>query len=256
MANSTHKIYLVAGATRGLGLALVAEIAATDPSAIIYAGGRNPPGATLLVELAARYPGRVVPVKYIAADKEGNEALAKEISAKHGRVDTVIANAATGSDLAQIHETTIETYKEHFSVNTIGPIVLFQAFRDLLKASPLPRFIPISSGAGSIAMIESTPVETSAYSMSKAALNWVTRKIHYENEWLVAYPQCPGAVDTDMFKGFIATEKTGTMKVVFEKYPQRQPDEAARMLVTAITTSTREGDGGQFHNVEGGRHPW
>jgi NAD(P)-dependent dehydrogenase (short-subunit alcohol dehydrogenase family) len=40
-----------------------------------------------------KYPGRVEIVKYVAGDKAGNEAIATQIKAKHGRVDTVIANA-------------------------------------------------------------------------------------------------------------------------------------------------------------------
>lgn len=32
-------------------------------------------------------------VKYIAADVEGNRAIAQEIRERHGRVDTVIANS-------------------------------------------------------------------------------------------------------------------------------------------------------------------
>jgi hypothetical protein len=76
------------------GLALVDAIASKDPSAIIYAGARDPSGgAAQLKELVAKYPGRVEVVKYVAGDKEGNDAIAAEIKAKHGRVDTVIANA-------------------------------------------------------------------------------------------------------------------------------------------------------------------
>jgi hypothetical protein len=113
MSESWTKIYLIAGATRGLGnftyyhhyflrtdallflgLGLVNVIATRDPSAIIYAGARDPEnGASYLVQVAAQYPGRVEIVKYVAGDKEGNDAIAKEICTKHGRVDTVIANA-------------------------------------------------------------------------------------------------------------------------------------------------------------------
>jgi NADP-dependent 3-hydroxy acid dehydrogenase YdfG len=112
MPESSPKIYLVAGATRGLGiftecrpslrtdilmflgLAFVDDIATKDPSAIIYAGARDPTnGAAQLIQVAAKYPGRVHVVKYVAGDKEGNDALAKQIAAEHGRLDTVIANA-------------------------------------------------------------------------------------------------------------------------------------------------------------------
>ncbi len=76
-------------------MALVADIASKDSSAIIYAGARDPssPGISQLKDVVGKYPGRIEIVKYIAADKEGNAELAKEIGKKHGRVDTVIANA-------------------------------------------------------------------------------------------------------------------------------------------------------------------
>ncbi|KAF9474783.1 NAD(P)-binding protein [Pholiota conissans] len=258
MSDSAKRIYLVAGATRGIGLALVAELAAKDLSAIIYAGGRNPSAAPPLIELATRYPGRVLPVKYIAADKEGNEALAREIGVKYGRVDTIVANAGIGSSLGlgKVHEVDVPSYEEHFLVNVVGPIILFQSFRELLKASSLPRFIPITSSVGSIELIEASPIDTSAYGMSKAALNWVTRKIHYENDWLVAYPQCPGLVNTDMAKESVAADKSSLMGEVFKQLAQRQPAEAAELLVKLFTSSVRKEDGGQFHSVEGGRHPW
>ncbi|KAF9474782.1 NAD(P)-binding protein [Pholiota conissans] len=155
-----------------------------------------------------------------------------------------------------VHETSIQNYEEHFSINVIGLIVLFQAFRELLKASSLPRFLAISSGGGSIKMIEDAPMPTSSYGMSKAALNWIVRKIHYENDWLVAYPQCPGPVDTDMAQESAAADKTGMTREVFKKFTLRKPDDAANVLVDIITASTREADGGQFHNIEGGRYTW
>ena len=59
----------------------------------MYAGAREPAKATQLKELAQKYPGRIAIVKCVSADVEGNAALAKEIEERHGRVDTVIANA-------------------------------------------------------------------------------------------------------------------------------------------------------------------
>jgi hypothetical protein len=36
----------------------------------------------------------------------------------------------------------------------------------------------------------------------------------------------------------------------------RQPNVTADILVDIISVSTREKDGGQFHNIEDGRHQW
>jgi hypothetical protein len=158
MSEVSPKIYFVAGATRGLGiftkcrhflnlrtdilvfigLALVDDIATKDPSAVIYAGARDPTnGAALLIQVAAKYPGRVQVVKYVAGDKEGNDALAKQIAAEHGRLDTVIANAGAisispcsvicsfqhtssiaicATTAKKVHETPADKFTDEFSV--------------------------------------------------------------------------------------------------------------------------------------------
>jgi NAD(P)-dependent dehydrogenase (short-subunit alcohol dehydrogenase family) len=90
--------------------------------------------------LVTKYPGRVEIVKYVAGDKEGNDAVAAEIKAKHGRVDTVIANAGEVQHLCascfdvltftlyqllgianyagKAVETPVDKFQEHFSVRS------------------------------------------------------------------------------------------------------------------------------------------
>jgi norsolorinic acid ketoreductase len=46
--------------------------------------------------------------------------------------------------------------------------------------------------------MESRPYPTAAYGMSKVMLHWMVRKIHQENENLVAFVVDPGFVQTDM----------------------------------------------------------
>ena len=71
----------------------VSQILALHDDAFVYAGAREPAQATQLKTLEKKYLGRIATVKCVSADVEGNAALAKEIEARHGRVDTVIANA-------------------------------------------------------------------------------------------------------------------------------------------------------------------
>ena len=80
-----------------VGFGLVAQILATHPNAFVYAGVRDITKASALEELRQKYAGRIAIVQYVSADAEGNAQLAKEIHAKHGRVDTVIANAGMSS---------------------------------------------------------------------------------------------------------------------------------------------------------------
>ncbi len=79
--------------TSYLGLGLVTQILAAHDNAFVYAGVRNLDNASALKDVEIRYPTRIAVVKCVSADVEGNTALGKEIEKRHGRVDTVIANA-------------------------------------------------------------------------------------------------------------------------------------------------------------------
>jgi NAD(P)-dependent dehydrogenase (short-subunit alcohol dehydrogenase family) len=94
---------------------------------------------------------------------------------------------------------------------------LFQASFSLLKSSSShPKFVIIGARGGSLAAPSSFPMFP--YQTSKAAVNFVSRKLHFEHEGdglgvLVApsqiglnadhadsaiFPICPGAVKTDL----------------------------------------------------------
>lgn len=115
---SSSTIYLVTGANRPRGIdavphtlafktaplitcsgfGLVAHILAKHENSFVYAGARSPENAIALHELKTKYPGRIEVVKCISGDTEGNATLAKEIEERHGRIDTVIANAGAKPD--------------------------------------------------------------------------------------------------------------------------------------------------------------
>lgn len=83
-------------------------------------------------------------------------------------------------------------------MNTVGPLVLFQSAWPLLKSSPSPKFVIVSSTAGSLASTEHVPIANAIYGASKAAINFIALKIHWENPELIIFPVCPGGLDTDM----------------------------------------------------------
>jgi hypothetical protein len=55
--------------------------------------------------------------------------------------------------------------------------------------------------------------------------------------------------------GVVSFDESGQLAQMFDQI-KRSPDAAAGFLVEIITTATREKDGGEFHSIEGGRHPW
>ena len=68
----------------------------------------------------------------------------------------------------------------------VGTIVLFQALCGLMRRSARPRFVTlVASGGGCLAgRTSKEPAAPGAHGASKAALNWATRKMHFESEWL------------------------------------------------------------------------
>jgi NAD(P)-dependent dehydrogenase (short-subunit alcohol dehydrogenase family) len=163
------------------GFGLIQHLAARD-NVIVFAGARNPSSATALNELATKHQGKVHVVKLTSADEADNRAAVDEIKKTVGRLDVVIANAAIGTDCRTVLEATLETMRDHFTVNTLGTMVLAQATYPLLKASTsTPKFVAISSTVGSITAGTGLPFPQTEYGTSKAAINWMIRKLWTEN---------------------------------------------------------------------------
>ena len=119
----------------------------------------------------------------------------KELETAHGitSLDIVIANAGISKIYPRVEDAATQDLLEHYHINVIGTIILFRAVLPLLaKSSRTPKFITISSAAGSIGGQEQAPVPNAVYGSSKAGLNWITKKIHLENENMIAFPIHPG----------------------------------------------------------------
>jgi len=242
-------VYLVSGANRGIGLGLVTALAGRE-NVVVFAGARNPSTAKDLHALAQKYLGKVHVVKLTSGDKAENEAAIAEIKAIAGRLDVVIANAGISQYYGTAVVTPIEEMRVHYEVNVIGTLVLFQAAWPLLKASPSPKFVAISSGAGSIADGASIPVGFTAYGASKAGLNYLVRKLHFEHPELTCFPISPGGVATDM--GAFAISSNEMMKNI----PMITVEVSAGNVLKVVDESTREKDGGKFLNHSGTTWAW
>ncbi|KII87119.1 hypothetical protein PLICRDRAFT_42757 [Plicaturopsis crispa FD-325 SS-3] len=253
MSTSTNTVYLVSGANRGIGLGLAKTLLARE-NTIVFAGARDPDAATDLHALAKQHPGKLHLVKLVSGSKEDAEAAAVHVQKAVGHIDVVIANAGIAETWGTAHEIPIDEVERHFKVNAIGPLVLFQAFYALLKAAPaVPKFVVISTFAGSITAGASIPLGLSAYGSSKAAVNYLTRKIHFENEHLISFAMNPGAVATDGVKN--AAARFPELEVI-SSFPQMTPEECAGHLLARIDEATREKTSGTFIGYEGETIPW
>lgn len=176
-------------------------------TAIVYAGVRDLSKALELKKIAENSNGKVRVVKLDAGIEESNKEFAKVIADEQGKVDVVIANAAIGNQLGPVESVPEVSMTEHFQVNTLGPLFLFQSLLPLLKKSPVPKFIAVSTVGGSIAVASKNPFKLNPYGASKAALNYISVRIHAEYPDIISFPIHPGTVSTDTVGEFLISRE-------------------------------------------------
>jgi norsolorinic acid ketoreductase len=154
------------------------------------------PTSESLLSLPTADGSKVIPVVI----DSNNESSAKEavdvLQTQYGitKIDVLIANAGISKYYGLATTTPISEIREHFEVNVVGTFSIFQAAWQLLEASSHPIFMALSTGVASIGDMESIPLPSTAYGISKIAVNYMVRKIHFENPKLTAFVMSPGSV--------------------------------------------------------------
>ena len=181
---------------KGLGRGFV-EKYLSRPNTTVIAAARSPAGkdAQDLTSISKAAASKLIIVK-IDSTSESDATNAISIIRKEGvtHLDVVIANAGIFKSEAFVEVSKVKTsdMTEHVDVNVNGPIRLFQAVLPLLQAAKQPKFAVISSGVATISGAEHIPWTISSYGASKAALNFILRRIHIENPELIAISFHPG----------------------------------------------------------------
>ncbi|GIZ44664.1 hypothetical protein CKM354_000785500 [Cercospora kikuchii] len=254
---ATHQTYLVTGATRGIGLAFVANLL-TRSAVTVVAGVRDPTKASkILSDLPKATDSKLLIVKLDSSvDSDPDEAVA-QLQKEYGvdALDVVIANARTAHSLSPIMQATTKVINEHFIVTTLGPLRLAQATAPLPKNSKSgrPVFLAITSFVGTISSMEHfhyLPNLLTPYGASKAALNWLVLRLHFEEKWLAAYVVHPGIIATDM----VSDAMDGTSVDVKKLDTITAAENVTHMLRTVDATSREIG--GTFQNYDGAILPW
>ncbi|KAK5989326.1 Norsolorinic acid ketoreductase nor1 [Cladobotryum mycophilum] len=240
---------LITGANRGIGRGLL-ETYLVRPSHTVIAAVRDP-GVTgaALQSLPRAESTTFLVVKIDSTDHASPSAALSELQSKHKvrHLDLVIANAAISKVYPTAREAALEDLREHFEVNTLGPLALFQATIPLLEKTPGSKFVGISSSAASISGINHASEPESAYGLSKAGLNYLVRKMAFENEGVIIFSIHPGWVQTDM--GHNAALKLGIDK------PDITTEESVAGVIKVIDSATKE-TSGTFKVYDGDDFPW
>jgi NAD(P)-dependent dehydrogenase (short-subunit alcohol dehydrogenase family) len=189
-------VAVVTGANRGIGREVVRVLA--DAGFQVVLGSRDARrGEAAAAELGGAGAG-IVACALDVADDDSVRAAARWVGETLGRCDALVNNAAIDYD-TDARATTADLDRVHraMETNLYGAWRTALAFLPLLRRSPHARLVNVSSGSGSLSgMAAGTP----AYSVSKAALNALTRILAAElrADRVLVNAVCPGWVATDM----------------------------------------------------------
>jgi len=185
-------VSLVTGANRGIGREVCRQLAGKGHAVLLTARD---------AEAAAAAAGRIVdavPLRLDVADPASVAEAAATVADRYGKLDVLVNNAAITYDTWQRAITAdLGVVRQVAETNLYGPWLIVERFLPLLRNSDHPRIVNVSSEAGSLtSMGGGTP----AYTVSKAALNALTRMLAAElrAERILVNAVCPGWVATDM----------------------------------------------------------
>ena len=146
-----------------------------------------------------RSGGKATRIQIDVADEKSVQQAAQafaDTGAPH--LDVLINNAAILVDEGiSVLNLAADKMMQTFRTNTVGQLLVTQAFLKFLQKAPEARIVNVSSGAGSLThMTNFAP----AYSISKSALNAVTRQLAsaLSGKNIAVNSVCPGWVRTRM----------------------------------------------------------
>ena len=192
--HSQQPISIVSGANRGIGKEVSRQLAEQGFTVLLTARSLQK-AQNAATDLGSH---NLVPAQLDVTDPVSIRALHEYVLAEFDQLDVLVNNAAINYDTWQgASNADLGTVRETFETNVYGPWRLCQTFAPLLRRSPHPRIVNVSSSAGSLKGMKG---RTPAYSMTKAALNALTLMLADElrADKILVNAVCPGWVATDM----------------------------------------------------------
>jgi NAD(P)-dependent dehydrogenase (short-subunit alcohol dehydrogenase family) len=230
---------LVTGANKGIGYEIAAGLGALGWRVGVGArdGQRR---QTAVAELRASGADAFgVPLDVV--DDASVAAAAALIEQDEGRLDVLVNNAAITGGMPQA-PTTVDpaTVLAVADTNVVGVIRVTNAMLPLLRRSPSPRIVNVSSSVGSLTLQTKPGSDTgpisAAYSPSKTYLNALM--IQYAKEL-----QDTNILINNCCPGFVATDLNGHRGT-------RTPEQGAAIAIR-LATLPDDGPTGQFFNDDG-----
>ena len=206
-------VAVVTGGNRGIGLEACRQLALLGYAVVL--GSRDYRKGELAAKEIDPEGARITPCHLEVDNSVNVAAMAEWVREQYGRVDAVVNNAATPPDRWALAGTTdLSPVAEALDTNLFGAWRVTQVLLPLLRSSPRPRVVNVSSEGGSLAMMTGG---FPAYGVSKAALNALTRMLAGElaRDGILVNAVCPGWTVGDGAEGGGRSYAQGAASVVW-----------------------------------------
>ena len=250
-AESSPRVALVTGGTRGIGLGIARALAA-DGWELALCGVREADAVRSVIE---EFGGRAAYFRADVGSRADRARLVADVEARYGAVNALVNNAGRAPRVrADILEATEESFEELLQINLQGPYFLTQAVARQMAARKAADF----SFSGAIVFVTSVSAEMASiargeYCVSKAGLAMATRlfSVRLAPLGLPVYEVRPGIIATDM---------TATVRDVYDAriaeglVPERrwgQPEDIGRAVAALVRGDIPYATGTVVH-VDGG----
>jgi NAD(P)-dependent dehydrogenase (short-subunit alcohol dehydrogenase family) len=144
-SSSPSLVFLVSGASRGLGLEIVRAALAAGHR--VVAGARS---ASALDGLAADHPERLTVVPLDVTDDRAAEAAVATAVDRYGRLDVLVNNAGY-ANVASIEDADFADFRAQVDTNLFGVVRLTRAALPVMREQRAGRIIQVSSVGGRMA---------------------------------------------------------------------------------------------------------
>lgn len=242
------KVALVTGGAKGIGAAIVEELAIKGYDVVINYNNSEKE-AYLLNEKVKKYNVRSMTIKCDVSDEKQVEEMISKIKENMGTVDILINNAAVNyNDF--FFKKTVEDFKRTLDVNVVGAFITSKYVSKDMINNKWGRIINISSTNG----INTYYPVCFDYDASKAALNSLTHNLAIElAPYVTVNAIAPGFIGTEselegMDEEFIKSEEE---KILVKR--MGKPSDVAK-LVTFLVSEDASYINNAIIRVDGGQY--
>ena len=243
------KVAVITGSTRGIGRA-IAERMAEHGAQVVVSSRKADVCAEVATAIEAKYgAGRATPIAASISKKDDLQRLVDETTAKLGRIDVLVCNAATNPYYGPMSGIADDQFRKILENNVIANHWLAQMVLPQMAARKDGAIIIVSSIGG----LRGDPL-IGAYNVSKAADFQLARNLAVEYGPHNVRVNCiaPGLIKTDFAKAL--WEDPDRLEKVNTRTPLRRIGEPDEIAGAAVFLASKAGNfvTGQAIVVDGG----